>query len=439
LLQAEFVPLTGAAREVADVADVLMTWVGGAAVLRYGVALGRRREKSLLERRTRILVLVFGALMILRGVSWLLPRWPWLMALAFVPSSLLPVAMTLFTEGLLRRHAPRWIKISTLTATLLSLAGNVVRGATGSARWGTWVALFTVSAIVGTLLVLGGLLARRDRASLSRTENALIRACVLVAIIGVPLAVTDFRTDIAALPVRLGSIGILLFCYTLLRRPRENARAARWWRDVLRLVTRALLVGGLLLLALPAPRGPLVMPVAALAVTFVLALAVWDRIRQIETEGSEAELLRWLARPPATSLSQFARELRHLSLTADAAVLEEQDLRAYDREALVRAFEGPRALVRSLTRLRALRAAADALGADELTDLLERNGATHVGLLTREPLRLLVATVPELPGAADAELALAAVIRRGQFAATLAADGARPPTATPVTPARGVR
>jgi len=111
----------------------------------------------------------------------------------------------------------------------------------------------------------------------------------------------------------------------------------------------------------------------------------------------------------------------------------------------VRAFAGPHAVVQSLTRLRALRTAsgrkgagtADARGADELTDLLERSGATHVGLLTREPLRLLIAAAPELPGAADAELALAAVIRRGQFAAALAQSGAHP-AATPAAPAAHV-
>ncbi|NUO93593.1 MAG: hypothetical protein HOQ30_09570, partial [Gemmatimonadaceae bacterium] len=55
-------------------------------------------------------------------------------------------------------------------------------------------------------------------------------------------------------------------------------------------------------------------------------------------------------------------------------------------------------------------------GADQLTDLLERAEMTHVALLTREPLRLLLANIPELPGAADAELALGAVVRHGQLA-----------------------
>ena len=55
---------------------------------------------------------------------------------------------------------------------------------------------------------------------------------------------------------------------------------------------------------------------------------------------------------------------------------------------------------------------------DQLLDLLERHGATHVAALTRQPLRLLMATLPELPAASDPEIALAGVVRRGQSAAT---------------------
>ena len=60
--------------------------------------------------------------------------------------------------------------------------------------------------------------------------------------------------------------------------------------------------------------------------------------------------------------------------------------------------------------------AAVARGADQLTDLLERTEMTHVALLSDNPLRLVLANIPELPGAADADLALGAVVRQGQLA-----------------------
>ncbi|HET7189642.1 MAG TPA: hypothetical protein VFI52_15930, partial [Gemmatimonadaceae bacterium] len=78
--------------------------------------------------------------------------------------------------------------------------------------------------------------------------------------------------------------------------------------------------------------------------------------------------------------------------------------------------------VHSLARLREERTVRSgsrvlaARGADQLTDLLERTEMTHVALLSNRPLRVLLANVPELPGAADAELALGAVVRHGQLA-----------------------
>jgi hypothetical protein len=153
----------------------------------------------------------------------------------------------------------------------------------------------------------------------------------------------------------------------------------------------------------------------------VLAVAIADRLTSGNTSRAETALLRWLARAPATTLQGFVRELHHLPLTADAIVIEAEELAMYDHDALRAALAAGRP-VHSLARLREERAvraesrATAARGADQLTDLLERTEMTHVALLGAHPLRLLVANVPELPGAADAELALGAVVRHGQMA-----------------------
>jgi hypothetical protein len=269
--------------------------------------------------------------------------------------------------------------------------------------------------------VLGFALIGRDRASLSRAENGLVQVCVVVTILGLPLAATDFRFLLGFPPVRLGTLAVLLFCYTLARRPAGRAPLAGWSRDVARVLLRAAVVCALLLLAMrPAPR-ELMIPLFVLASALVLAFAVNDRLARSTAHGERAALLRWLARPPATTLRDFRRELRHLPLTTDALVLEEGDLASYDRDALRAALASTRR-VRSLAQLRVDRAVNSAVshrhplaarGADELTDLLERSEMTHVALLGDAPLCLLLANVPELPGAEDAELALAAVIRHG--------------------------
>ena len=408
-----------AAETPAESVDVLVTWVGAATLLRYRVALGRRRERSALERRTGFLVSSIALLLLLRGFSWLRPEVRWLGVVMLLPATLLPLAMTLFTEGLLRRHVPRWTKWLAVGLTATAATTTIVLGMVhASDARVTYVLLLALLTIMG---VLGVLLVRRDRASLSRSENGLVRSLILITLIGLPLVATDFRFEIGWPYPRLGTIGALLFCYTLLRRPQEHARLVWWARDVGLLLLRAAIVCLLLLAALRTAPRDLMAPLGVLATALVFAIAIAERVARPNDARTETALLRWLARPPASSLHGFVRELRHLPLTADALVIEECDLAMYDARSL-RAALGTGKPVHSLARLReerhvsTERRAEAARGADQLTDLLERTEMTHVALLTSEPLRLLLANIPELPGAADAELALGAVVRHGQLA-----------------------
>jgi hypothetical protein len=408
-----------AARTPAESVDVLVTWVGAATLIRYRLALGRRRERSALERRTGFLVSAMALLLLLRGFAWINGDQPLLGAAMLLPATLLPLAMTLFVEGLLRRHVARWIKwLAVTVTTVATLTALALRALSGTDPRPNYVLL---ASLLIMMTVLGIVLARRDRASLSRSENGLVRACLVVTLISLPLVATDFRFDIGWPTPRLGTIGALLFCYTLLRRPQEHARLFWWARDVGRLLFRAGIVCLLLLVALPSAPREVLAPLFALATALVLAVAIADRLLQANASRTEVALLRWLARPPASTLHGFVRELHHLPLTADALVVAEEDLAPYDHAAL-RATLGTGKPVHSLARLREERAvhsesrAAAARGADQLTDLLERTEMTHVALLSTHPLRLLLANIPELPGTADAELALGAVLRHGQIA-----------------------
>ena len=403
----------------AESIDVLVTWVGAVALLRYRIALGRRRERSALERRTGFLISALALLLLIRGFSWLEPEVRWLGIAMLLPATLLPLAMTLFVEGLLRRHVPRWIKWLAVIATTVSAATTIVLGAIHTSD--TRANHVLLVALLVTMGVLGVLLARRDKSSLSRSENGLVHACLFVTLISLPLVATDFRFDTGWPMSRLGTIGALLFCYTLLRRPQEHARLVWWLRDVGRLLLRAFVVCLLLLVALRTAPRDLLGPLFVLATALVLAVAIADRLSHANTSRTEVALLRWLARPSADSLHGFVRELHHLPLTADALVITAMDLAPYDHDALRAALNTGKP-VHSLARLREERAvrterrAAAARGADQLTDLLERTEMTHVGLLSSHPLRLLLANLPELSGAADAELALGAVLRHGQLA-----------------------
>jgi hypothetical protein len=401
--------LTG--RDLALTVDVLVTWIGAAALGRCAFVLGRSQARSTLERRARFLMGTLAAMCLLRGFSWLRPESVGIGYLVSVPNSLLPLAMTLFVEGLLRRHVPRWMKWVATAATVIAFMVTVLPLIHSGERTGALVRFTLLGALMVTMVSLAVVLARTDRSSLSRSEHALIRICVLVAALAVPLAVTDFRAVISWLTVRMGTLGALLLCYSILGRP-QNATLAGWLRDVSRLVFRGLLVSVLLVVALQTVRAADLMPVSVLAIAVVFALAVWDRLRNLDAMSGDSELLEWLAREPPASRDAFAVDLRSLRLTVDAVVVGDGALAMYDHDAIARAFP-PGVVVQSLGRLRALQEgeALTARGADDLSDLLEKRGATHVGLLSSAPLFLLVITVPHV-GSRDIELAISAVVRR---------------------------
>lgn len=400
------------AQDLALVVDVLVTWIGAATLGRYTLALGRHPAPSTLESRARVLMATFAALALLRGFSWLRPASTLLAFATFLPIAMLPIAMALFVEGLMRRHAPRWTKSLAAVATLAGLAADSVRLFDSSEQAVARIdSVFLVAQVV-TIPALALLLVHADRASLSRSENALIRLCGIVALLAVPLALTDFRFELGWPIVRMGTLGPLLLCYTLLRRPDENVRARLWFRDVGQLLARALLISVFVAIALQTTNGLVLVPLAVLTVALLLAMAVWERLHEVESRTGALPLLRWLSHQLPSSREEFAAQLRHLPLTADALVLDGAALTQYDHQAIARVF-APAKVVYSLARLRALREGqgAGARGADDLTDLLERRGATHVALLSAEPLALLAITVPDL-ASRDVALALAAIVRR---------------------------
>ena len=297
-------------RDVAFVVDVLVTWIGAAALARYVMVVGSGGERSPLERRARFLIGALAALLFVRGFSWLSDESRTLAFFTFLPAAMLPLAMTVFAEGLLRRHVPVWMKVFAAATTGIAFVANIGRFFANTERWLALISMVTLGVLLASMSALAVLLVRRDRESLSKSENALVRVCIIVTAVALPLAATDFRFEFGAPPVRLGTLGILLFCYTLLRKPEENVRVSRWLGDVTRLIARALLIGALVAIAVRPSGSGTVIPILVLGTALVLAFAVFDRLRDIERSTPQTLLLRWLGRERPASWQQFARELR---------------------------------------------------------------------------------------------------------------------------------
>ena len=99
--------------------DITITWLGAIGVGLYFNFLWRRQESGSSARAALFLAGVLTTMLAVRGFFWIWSG-PVLGRLVFAAATLLPIAITLFTEQLLRRHHPRWLKLLALASAYSS-------------------------------------------------------------------------------------------------------------------------------------------------------------------------------------------------------------------------------------------------------------------------------------------------------------------------------
>ena len=402
------------ANDIALRSDVAVTWLGAFGAVLFLRTARKAPGTSALQARAQLLMAVFAAMLFIRGFAWMYPDADWLGVVFHLPATLQPIALAVYVEGLLRRHLTLGVKRLAAGATAVAFIGNLVTGVMGNAEWRVAFSIVFLAALLLTLMAVGVVLLRRDRSTLSISENALIRDNIVLAIIGIGLAATDFRDSLHLVPVRMGTIVVLMLAFILLSQPRSDSARGPLLAAV-RLVVWGIAGAAVIALVLGIQARVSVVATVVVCIALVLLVGITYRARDLARGADIDWLLRWLGQPTPPTLAEWERELRMLPLTADALVVNEQDLGAYHLDAVRRTVEraGP---VLSRAGLRARNdegVQLDALAADELADLLERNEASHIGVLSLRPLRLLLVTLPEVAGARGAELALAAIMRHG--------------------------
>jgi hypothetical protein len=111
-------------------------------------------------------------------------------------------------EGLLRRHAPRWLKISLLAGPVVVFGAKLLPFLPPTAP-----TILLLATVAGGFVAIAVLLWRRDVARLKSAENATIQRVLFALVLLAPLIVTDFRSIWPGIPVRLGALGALVLLY----------------------------------------------------------------------------------------------------------------------------------------------------------------------------------------------------------------------------------
>ncbi len=313
----------------------------------------------------------------------------------------LPLAALLLVEGLLRRHAPRALKLAVVAggavlACALASSGDRVL----VSHWGLG------GFVVLSLLALTALAATRDRESLSRQENASVDGLILAGLALAALAVTDFAP---MAPLGMTGAGAATLAFVAWAAPASPRAVRAVIGQVLAMVALAGAYG-----ACVAASGHLGLATGArlgiTALTLLLAAAgVLRALRQREG-GEGAAFRRALAAADLSSLSAFLDAVADQPMLHGLRLAQGPALDDYDGEGLGTALDAALA-ARPVWTSAALSQPASSMprqAQEELGDLLARTESTHAALISRRPLRIALLTLPGVgdADAADVDLAL---------------------------------
>ena len=385
------------------IADSIVNLCGAIGLTVAMVTLHRRDARSPLTRRLLLALGVIAILFFMRGAAW----WSGdasLDRISLIPAALIPLGALIVTEGILRRHAPRQVKI----VIVLGGIGLGLGGALGLERFATlYFVLLSLFQLAG-FATCGWLLAMRDRATLMASENRSIGRLAVGALIVIPFIATDFQVLAPDIPVRLGALGALLVVTAILiAGGGAETRRQALLMTALRLSSSALL-GAAAAFVSPDVDGAQIVRFCAIAISGVLTIGLMVDALRAYFESQVPGLLDSVAASPARTRDQLIAELAHHPIFESARRYRENELAAYDPP-MLRDFLSTRRVLRRAEAPWGLTSSDPAV--ERAVSLMAANSATHLIILSHDPIDVIVLAVPVISADPATETALALVRR----------------------------
>jgi hypothetical protein len=385
------------------IADSIVNLCGAIGLCVAMVTLYRRDPRSPLTRRLLVALGIIAALFFVRGAGW----WSGSVVLdnlSSIPAALIPLGALIVTEGILRRHAPRPVKIAIVSGGVLLGLG----GALGLERLATPYSILLALFQLGGFGVCAWLLAMRDRTALMASENRSIGRLAVGAVIVIPFIITDFRVLMPDIPVRLGALGALLVVTAvLIAGGGTETRRQAVLMTALRLLSSALL-GAAAAFVSPDVDAAQVMRFCAIAISGVLTIGLMVDALRAHFESQVPGVLNSVAASPAKTRDALISELARHPIFESARRYRESELSAYDPP-LLRDFLSTRRVLRRPEAPWGLTSTDPAV--ERMVSLMAANSATHLIILSHDPIDLIVLAVPVISADPATETALALVRR----------------------------
>lgn len=365
----------------AIVADCLVNLFGaiGAVVLAREAL--RDDPRGPMTRRIGFALYFVAALFSMRCIAWGLQS-PAALHLADLLAVLTPLASLFVAEGLLRRHAPRWMKWALVAGPVLLAAAKLLPFVPAAG-----VSAVLIVSVVGGFAAIAFLLWTRDASTLTPAENASVRRVLQAMLVLAPLIVSDFRSIWPDVPVRLGAVGALLLLYLGFGAGNLQASARARMATVLGFAAVAALFAFGYLAANGLGDVGALLRAGAVGFSGLLAAAIFSEARGARAERNRPPDPLLSARTPA----EFETALTSHPLLGGAQLLSGAALAHVCHPAF-------QSLIEEHGVLTAAHAPWGRPGTDDgverAVSLTTAHDATDLVLLTRSPLRILAVALP---------------------------------------------
>jgi hypothetical protein len=385
------------------IADSIVNLCGAIGLSVAMLTLYRRDPRSPLTRRLVLALGVIALLFLVRGVAW----WTGSVVLdriSLIPAALVPLGALIVTEGILRRHAPRAVKLAVVVGGIALGLG----GALGLERFATPYGMSLSLFQLAVFAACGWLLATRDRATLMASENRSIGRLAVGLVAVIPFILTDFQVLAPDIPVRLGALGaLLLITAVLIAGGGAETRRQALLMTALRLGSSALL-GAAAACVSPDVDAAQNTRFCAIAISGVLTIGLMVDALRAHFEAQVPGVLSSVAASPARTRDQLMAELVRHPIFESARRYRESDLAAYDPP-LLREFLSTRRVLRHPEAPWGLTSSDPAV--ERVASLMAANSATHLIILSHDPVDVIVLAVPVISADPATETALALVRR----------------------------
>jgi len=331
--------------------------------------------------------------------------------LVLFAAALIPLAVLILTEGLLRRHAPPLIKaVIGGGAAVFAISSLWYSQAIDPARLHLLLG-FQLSGFV----LSAWMIVTRDRGSLSSTENAMVVRLGLSLILFIPLAAADFLMLYFDLPIQFSALGVLILCWLAIGLQRRHMGHRATMVDLGVIVLAAILAGGMIGMFAQVDRDGYFLTIAVIMTTLFMVSIVNDA-RALRLQAQSLGLLRQMAAPTTDDPMIFLRDLQKNPLVDGAVLVSHESLAALQDEVLEQIFTAAPVLRKADPPQ--LGEVAD----DHIAYLFGRYAATHLMLVNPRPRVLVALSMPSLSASPSAELELQVVQRMAALMAARESD-----------------